>query len=53
MKFGLKEATIQKICDVFARYPQVKKAIRSMKCGYSPSDGWTSLFRENNASTKT
>lgn len=27
MKFGLKETTIQKICDVFARYPQVKKAV--------------------------
>lgn len=25
MKFGLKETTIQKICDVFARYPQEKK----------------------------
>lgn len=27
MKFGLKEATIQKICDVFAEYPQVEKAV--------------------------
>jgi len=26
-RFGLKEATIQKICDVFARYPQVEKAV--------------------------
>jgi predicted nucleotidyltransferase len=27
MKFGLKDETIQKICDVFTRYPQVEKAI--------------------------
>lgn len=27
MKFGLKETTIKKICDVFARYPQVEKAV--------------------------
>lgn len=27
MKFGLKNETIQKICDVFTRYPQVEKAI--------------------------
>lgn len=27
MKFGLKETTIQKICDVFAAYPQVEKAV--------------------------
>lgn len=27
MKFGLKEATVQKICDVFANYPQVEKAV--------------------------
>lgn len=26
-RFGLKETTIQKICAVLARYPQVKKAI--------------------------
>jgi hypothetical protein len=26
LRFGLKEATIQKICDVLARYPQVEKA---------------------------
>jgi predicted nucleotidyltransferase len=26
-RFGLKEAVIQKICDVFARYPQVDKAV--------------------------
>jgi hypothetical protein len=25
---------------------------RSKKYGYSPFDGWASLFRENNASTK-
>ncbi len=25
--FGLKEKTIQQICDVFANYPQVEKAI--------------------------
>ncbi len=25
--FGLKESTIQKICSVFARYPQVEQAI--------------------------
>lgn len=27
MKFGLKETTIQKICGVFAKYPQVEKAV--------------------------
>jgi predicted nucleotidyltransferase len=27
MKFGLKEATIQQICDVLALHPQVKKAV--------------------------
>jgi uncharacterized protein len=27
LRFGLKETTIQKICDVLARYPQVKKAV--------------------------
>jgi uncharacterized protein len=27
LRFGLKETTIQKICDVLARYPQVEKAI--------------------------
>jgi len=27
LRFGLKETTIQKICDVLARYPQVKKAM--------------------------
>lgn len=27
MKFGLKEQTIQKICAVFDRYPQVDRAI--------------------------
>jgi len=27
MNYGLPQATIQKICDVFARYPQVEKAI--------------------------
>ena len=27
LRFGLKEATIQKICAVLARYPQVKQAI--------------------------
>jgi predicted nucleotidyltransferase len=27
MKYGLKEATIQKICAVFTRYPQVQKAV--------------------------
>lgn len=26
-RFGLKETTIQKICEVLARYPQVQKAI--------------------------
>jgi predicted nucleotidyltransferase len=26
-RFGLKEATIHKICEVFARYPQVHRAI--------------------------
>ncbi len=26
-RFGLKESTIQKICAVFARYPQVEQAI--------------------------
>lgn len=27
MKFGLKESTIEKICAVFAHYPQVGKAV--------------------------
>lgn len=27
LRFGLQEATIQKICGVFARYPQVEKAV--------------------------
>ena len=27
LRFGLKEETVQKICDVFSRYPQVDKAI--------------------------
>ncbi len=27
LRFGLKETTIQKICAVFARYPQVEQAI--------------------------
>jgi predicted nucleotidyltransferase len=27
MKYGLKEATIQKICAVFAKFPQVDKAM--------------------------
>ncbi|HFE66976.1 MAG TPA: nucleotidyltransferase domain-containing protein [Chloroflexi bacterium] len=27
MKFGLKNATIEKICGVLARYPQVEKAV--------------------------
>ncbi|MEK7700213.1 MAG: nucleotidyltransferase domain-containing protein [Planctomycetota bacterium] len=27
LRFGLKESTIQKICAVFARYPQVEKAV--------------------------
>jgi uncharacterized protein len=27
LRFGLKESTIQKIYDVFARYPQVEKAV--------------------------
>jgi uncharacterized protein len=27
MKFGLQEATIQKICDVLAEFPQVEKAV--------------------------
>jgi predicted nucleotidyltransferase len=27
MKYGLKNSTIQKIRDVFARYPQVEKAV--------------------------
>ena len=26
-RFGLKETTIDKICGVFARYPQIEKAI--------------------------
>jgi len=26
-RFGLKDATIQKICGVFAEYPQVEKAV--------------------------
>lgn len=27
LRFGLKESTIKKICAVFARYPQVEKAV--------------------------
>lgn len=27
MKYGLQDATIQKICAVFARFPQVEKAV--------------------------
>ncbi|MCL6583830.1 MAG: nucleotidyltransferase domain-containing protein [bacterium] len=27
LRFGLKEEVIKKLCQVFARYPQVKKAI--------------------------
>jgi predicted nucleotidyltransferase len=27
LRFGSKESTIQKICAVFARYPQVEKAV--------------------------
>jgi len=27
MKYGLQEATIQKVCAVFVRYPQVEKAV--------------------------
>ncbi|MCF6148596.1 MAG: nucleotidyltransferase domain-containing protein [Candidatus Kuenenia sp.] len=27
MKFGLKDATIEKICNVFAQYPSVEKAV--------------------------
>lgn len=27
LRFGLKESTIQKICDVLARHPQVEKAV--------------------------
>jgi predicted nucleotidyltransferase len=27
MKYGLKDATIRKICAIFARYPQVEKAV--------------------------
>lgn len=27
LRFGLKETTIQKICGVFAHYPQVEKAV--------------------------
>ena len=27
MTYGLRESTIQKICAVFARYPQVDKAV--------------------------
>ena len=27
LRFGLKESTIEKICAVFARYPQVEKAV--------------------------
>lgn len=27
LRFGLKESSIQKICTVFARYPQVEKAV--------------------------
>ena len=27
MKYGLQDATIRKICAVFARYPQVEKAV--------------------------
>jgi predicted nucleotidyltransferase len=27
LRFGLKETTFQKICDVFAHYPQVERAV--------------------------
>ncbi len=27
MKYGLKDAAIQKICAVFAKFPQVEKAV--------------------------
>ena len=27
MKYGLSKATVEKICGVFARYPQVEKAV--------------------------
>jgi uncharacterized protein len=27
LRFGLKESTIKKICNVFARHPQVEKAV--------------------------
>jgi uncharacterized protein len=27
LRFGLKETTIDKICEVFARFPQVEKAV--------------------------
>lgn len=27
LRFGLKEAPIEKICGVFARYPQIEKAV--------------------------
>ncbi len=27
MKYGLKEATIERICGIFTRYPQVDKAV--------------------------
>ena len=27
LRFGLKEATIEKLCGVFAKYPQVTKAV--------------------------
>jgi len=27
MKFGLQESTIERICTVFAKYPQVEKAV--------------------------
>jgi hypothetical protein len=27
MKYGLKETTVKKICEVFTGYPQIEKAI--------------------------
>jgi predicted nucleotidyltransferase len=27
MKYGLAEATVEKICSVFARFPEIKKAV--------------------------
>ncbi len=56
LRFGLKETTIQKLCGVFAKYPQVSKAViygSRAKGNYkngSDIDHLTFSFRPANAS---